>query len=256
MVRTGGAVIDDRIAERRREVRQERQRRRRRRTLILAAVLALVAVFVVIERGPLVALDEVRVTGHDRLSEEEIRAAAGLELGTSTLRLRLRQVAARVEGLPLVATAEATRVDPLTVAIRVEERRPVLGATGDDRQVLVDREGIVLVEEDLPGLPRIALTGPPPEPGRTVQDDPALANAFAVWRGLSGPLRAEVIRYEAASDRDLVLVLERGIDVRFGRAERVDEKVRALGRVLEDVGTEPIAAIDVRAPRAPVVIPD
>jgi hypothetical protein len=42
--------------------------------------------------------------------------------------------------------------------------------------------------------------------------------------------------------------------VRFGRAERVDEKVRALGAILGDVGDSPVTVIDVRAPSAPVVI--
>lgn len=247
-------MIDDRIAERRREVRQERQRRRRRRTLVVALCLVVVAGLVVIERSQLVALDEVLVTGTDRLTEDEVLDAAALDLGTSTLRLRLGAVEDRVTRLPLVAEAEARRVDPLTVEIEVEERVPALMAVGEGTAVLIDREGIVLIEESLDTVPEIALRGPPPEPGERVDEDAALANAFRVWRGLSGPLRAETTRYVADGATELTLELAQGIEVRFGRAERIDEKVRALGRILEDVGDTPIEAIDVRAPRAPVVI--
>ncbi len=248
-------MIDGRIAERRQAVRQERQRRRRRRTLTVVLVLVVLALLAVIERSPLVALDEVRIRGVERLTEDEVRDAAALELGTSTLRLGLRRVEQRVETLPLVGEVSASRLDPLTVEIAVEERQPVLAATGGGRSVLIDREGVVLIEEAGGDLPEIALAERPPSPGAQVTDQADLANAFAVWRGLSGPLRAEVTRYVARGSDDLTLELRRGIDVRFGRAERVDEKVRALGRVLEDVGTTPIEAVDVRAPRAPVVIP-
>ena len=248
-------MIDGRIAERRREVRQERQRRRRRRTLFALLVVATLAALVAIERSALVALDEVRVVGTERLTEDEVREAAGLELGTSTLRLRLPTAEAQVAELPLVASADAQRVDPLTVEIEVRERQPSLIAVGDATSVLIDREGIVLIEEELDGLPVIELSTSPPPPGSDVQEDEALANAHAVWQGLSGPLRAEVVRYVAPDVEGLVLMLDRGIEVRFGSAERIDEKVRALGAILEDVGETPIAAIDVRAPRAPVVVP-
>lgn len=248
-------MIDGRIAERRREVRQERQRRRRRRTLFAVLFLAILAALIVIERSPLVALEEVRVAGTERLTDAEVREAAGLELGTSTLRLRLSSAEEQVTDLPLVASADAQRVDPLTVQIEVQERRPSLVAVGDGTSMLVDREGVVLVEEQVDGLPVIELSTAPPEPGANVREDDALANAHAVWRGLSGPLRAEVVRYLAPDVEGLVLVLDQGIEVRFGSAERIDEKVRALGAILVDVGDTPIAAIDVRAPRAPVVVP-
>lgn len=248
-------MIDDRIAQRRREVRRAQQRRRRRRTLWVAGALLLIIGLVVIERSTLVALDEIKVVGVDRLDADTVREASGLQRGTSTLRLRLRDAEIAVEKMALVEDAQARRVDPLTVEIVVTERRPALVVEGEGQEVIVDREGIVLAEEQRDDLPRIVLAERPPSPGERTSALPALHNAFQVWRGLSGPLRADVVRYHAVDVDDLVLELDQGIDVRFGRAERVDEKVRALGVVLEDVGQVPIRAIDVRAPRAPVVQP-
>ena len=247
-------MIDDRIARRRASIREQERRRRLRRTITVVVVLVCLVGFVLVERSPLVAIEEVQVAGLQRLDADQIREAAGLELGTSTLRLDVGAASERVEQLALVRTASISRVDPLTVRIQVTEREPVLVVRGDGRSVLVDRDGVVLLEGQVPQLPVIHLESEPPEPGHEVGDDPALANAHATWRGLSGPLRAQVVEYEATGSHELVLHLASGVEVRFGRAERMDEKIRALGAVLADVGSTPIRVVDVRAPRAPTVV--
>jgi cell division protein FtsQ len=252
--------IDDRIAERRREVRRDRQLRRRRRTVRLLVAVVVVALLVIVERSPLVGLEDVQVAGTERLTATAVREAAALELGTSTLRLGLPTVEERVRALPLVGAVDAHRLDPLTVRIAVTEREPALVLRGDGEPVLADRTGVVIGPADgtlaaPDGLPVLALPGPPPAPGEGGPDGGPAAAAVTVWRGLSGPLRAEVERVRAASADDLTLDLGSGVEVRFGAAERIDEKVRALGAVLEDVRDTPVTAIDVRAPMRPVVVP-
>jgi cell division protein FtsQ len=254
---TGAAAgrIDDRIAERRRGVRRDRQRGRRRRTLTVLGVVALLVALVAIERSALVGLESVEVAGVDRLTEEEVLEAADLELGTSTLRLRLGRVEDRVEALPLTLAAEARRIDPLRVRITVTERVPVLVARADGEDALVDRSGQVIAVGAVDGLPTITVAGELPAPGERGPAGGPVDVAVTAWRGLSGPLRAEVIRYDPGSGEDLDLQLRSGVTVRFGRPERIDEKVRALGAVLEDVGETDVSAIDVSAPARPVVVP-
>lgn len=248
-------MIDQRIAERRRGIREGRRRARLRRTVLVGVLLVLVAAGVAVEQSALVGLEEVRVTGASRMGEDEIRAATGLELGTSTLRLRLGRVEQRVAGLPAVREASARRLDPLTVLIEVVEREPSLVVEADGERVLVDRDGVVLGAGGADDLPRVRLTGALPDPGETVAGEPALLNAFRAWRGLTGPLRTAVVGYDARGPNELELRLESGIRVRFGRADRVDEKVRALGVILDDVGDAQVSEIDVRPPSAPVVVP-
>jgi cell division protein FtsQ len=247
-------MIDERIAERRRQIRGERRRGRLRRTLLAVGIVALAIGLGLVERSALVGLEEVEVAGTERLEPGEVLEAADLALGTSTLRLRLGAVEERVEALPLVREATARRLDPLTVRIEVTERQPALNVRGADREVLVDREGVVLDDGGLDGLPEIRVEGDVPAVGQAVGADPALANAHEAWRSLSGPLRVEVVRYDAVGPDELELHLRSGVAVRFGRAERVDEKVRALGAVLDDVADADVAVIDVRAPGAPVVV--
>ena len=58
----------------------------------------------------------------------------------------------------------------------------------------------------------------------------------------------------AAPDEDgLELTLDDGIVVRFGRAELMEEKVRALGAVLDDVAGTEVTLVDVRVPGFPIV---
>lgn len=244
--------MDERIAERRREVREVQRRRRLRRTVFVVSAVVLLGVAALIERSSLVALDEVEVTGTVRLSPDTVRAAAALPLGTSTLRLDLGAAEERVTALPLVLTADARRVDPLTVLIEVEERQPAYVARDGGDAVIVDRDGVAIAagsEEPLP----VVEVGRLPEVGATVAAVPALANAHAAFIELSGPLRTDVVRYVATDRDDVDLILRNGTRVRFGRADRVDEKVRALGAVLEDIGDTAVSVIDVRAPLTPVV---
>ena len=248
-------MIDERIAQRRRQVRDQRRRHRLRRTVVIVVLLAIVAAFVVVERSDLVGLEEVRVVGTQRLTPEQVTEAADLPLGTSPLRLRLDAAEERVEALPLVFEARSRRVDPLTVEIVVVERVPAVNARHGDERVMIDRHGVVVAEGNLAGLPQIVLAADPPRPGERVDAAPALANAHRAWQQISGPVRAEVVRYDADGPDLLDLQLASGVTVRFGRAERVDEKVRALGAVLEDLHDTEVATIDVRAPSTPVVTP-
>lgn len=250
-------MVDDRIAARRAEVRDERRRRRLRRTVLVATLLGLAVVAVLVERSSLVALAEVRVAGTDRLDDATVREAADLRLGTSTLRLPLDEARERVEALPLVASADVRRLDPLTVLVEVTERQPVAVVRHDDQAVLVDAEGVVVAPGEEPGLPVIRLAeGRLPAPGASIDEAPAAANAHAALSQLPGPVRSLVEAYVAREADELDLRLASGTTVRFGRADQVAEKARALGAVIEDLGGRQVAAIDVRAPSRPVVIPE
>lgn len=249
-------MVDERIAARRAEVRGDRRRRRLRRTTLVAVLLVVAVLVVVVERSSLVALAEVRVEGTNRVDADDVRTAADLELGTSTLRLPLDRARARVESLPLVATAEVRRLDPLTVLIDVTEREPVAVVEGDGGAVLVDADGVVVAEGREEGLAVIRMgQGRVPDPGDAIGEAPAAANAHAALGALPGPVRSLVGTYVAQGPDELELQLLDGTRVRFGRAERVDEKARALGAVIEDLDGRAVEQIDVRAPERPVVVP-
>ncbi len=246
--------VDDRIAERRAEVRRENRARRLRRTVTAVILLALLVGVILVERSSLVALAEIQVDGTRRLEPAVVLDAAGLELGTSTVRLGLEDARQRVEALPLVARAEVTRVGPITVLIEIVERVPALVGELGGKMVLVDVDGVVVATGTDEALTVVALrSGRLPALGVQLDDTTALGAAHLVWQGLSGALRAEVDSIEARSAEDVDLLLASGTRVRMGRADLLAEKVRSLGALLEELAGEPVRVIDVRAPRNPVV---
>lgn len=247
--------MDGRIAARRRAVRGQRRRRRLRRTILGVLVIAALGVLIGLERSTLVALDVIEVEGLTRLAESDVLEALDLEAGTSTVRLRLGPARERVVALPLVRDADVSRTGPRSVRVTVEERAAVLVVRGGGSQRLVDREGVVIATGADPTLAEVRLGTAPPAVGGSAEERPLLAASLTLWRGLSGPIRADLLRIDALAEDDLTLVLIDGTRVRIGRPERLDEKIRALGAILEDLGEVPAAVVDVRSPTAPVILP-
>lgn len=246
-------MVDDRIAARRAEVRAERRRARLRRTLlVLIGVLAL-GFAVWFERSEYATVIGIEVQGNVRLDSGVVVDTSGVEFGASAIRVRPGRVAEQVESLTLVRSAEVTRQGLRRLLVVVVEREPVYTAVHLRDAVLVDRDGVVVDRGTDPRLPAIGLASAPPAPGAHVASHPALANAHRVWTGLSGPLRSRVLRMTAPDEDGLEIVLVDGLIVRFGRAEMLEEKVRAMGVVLDDVAGTEVSLIDVRVPSFPVV---
>ncbi len=126
--------------------RSTAQRLARRGTLV--AVLAGVAVCAVWggvhfgKRLPVFRVDQVEVEGTGYLTQDEVRAAAGVTGAVSVWEDRAR-MAARLEDHPLVESAGVERALPSTLVIRVEEAVPV-GLVASPVVVAVDRKGNVL----------------------------------------------------------------------------------------------------------------
>lgn len=246
-------MVDDRIAGRRAEVRAARRRARLRRTLLVLASAVLLGTAVWFEQSEHATVLGVRVEGDVRLDVEAVIAASEVSIGDSVARVRPRRVEARVEALTLVRSVDVSRRDLRHVVIRVVEREPVYSVVHRRSSVLVDREGVVIDEGSDPRLPTVRLSTAPPGPGGLVASHAALANAHRVWTGLSGPLRSRVIELRAPDEDGLEIVLDEGPVVRFGRAEMMEEKVRAMGAILDDVAGSEVTLIDVRVPGFPVI---
>ena len=73
---------------------------------------------------PYFAVQEVAVRHHGRLSASDIRAAAGVEPGTSIWDVRHVDVEARLERTPWVRSARVWRELPHRVVLQVREYRP------------------------------------------------------------------------------------------------------------------------------------
>lgn len=246
-------MVDERIAERRAEVRAARRRARLRRTLLGLVLIVLAGAAIWFEQSEHARVTAIDIEGLVRLDEETVLAASGISVGDRAARVRPSRVARSVEELTLSRSAAVTRRGLRTIVVEVREREPVYGVRYRAQAVLVDRDGVVIDRGSDARLPVVQLSGPPPEPGELVASQSALANAHRVWAGLSGPLRSRVVEFRAPDEDGLVLVLDSGLLVRFGRAEMLEEKIRAIGGLLDDIAGSAVTSIDVRVPSFPVV---
>lgn len=246
-------MVDERIAGRRAEVRAARRWVRLRRTIMGLVVLLAVSGAAWFERSEHATVVAIDVSGLERLDADAVIAASGVTVGDSAVRLRPRSIVRDVGALTLVRSVDVERDRFRRVVIVVEERAPVYVAVHRSMSVLVDRDGVVIDGGSDARLPVVRLRTSPPAPGGLVASHAALANAHRVWTGLSGPLRSRVVAMDAPDEDGLELVLLDAPVVRFGRAEMMEEKVRAMGAILDDVSGSEVILIDVRVPAFPVV---
>src|SRR4051812_20178292 len=118
----------DRLAAKAKAHRSARRRRLGRRAVLGLAVLAPLALMSwVLLASPLLAVRTVTVTGTDRLTPAQVRAAADVVRGTPLARVDAARIARRVEGLRQVSAVHVSRGWPSTLRLRVVERQPVAG---------------------------------------------------------------------------------------------------------------------------------
>jgi cell division protein FtsQ len=248
--------IDPRLRARRIDVARTEGRKRLRRVAILGGVLVVVLLVVGATRPPLLDVDRIDVRGVDGARAEAATSASGLALGDHLLWADLGAAAAGIEALPWVAEASVERDLPGTVVLQVEAREPVAIAGSGPAAVLVDADGRAIAGIDDPvlggtqvdDLPVLAV-GPAPLGERLGDDGRAMAKVVA---GLPVEL-AEQVDEVAPDGEAIVVVLDDGIEVRWGGPQQTSAKAAAALVILQEADRATIATIDVTVPRATTV---
>lgn len=128
------------------------RRRRRRGSLgpllrVLSVVLAAVAIVAALTL--FFKVDEVQVTGGGRYTEEEIRAAAGVERGDNLILLDKYRIAQRIyTALPYITEVRINRQLPDVLLVEVVETRAAAAVQGAGAWWLVSSTGKVLEAVD------------------------------------------------------------------------------------------------------------
>ena len=196
------------------------------------------------------------VSGNRVVGKDAILQAASIDLQMNAWLQNTNAMTHRVEAIPYVDKASVHRRLPSTFVIDVTERVPFARLVTTGETVIVDRDLRVLQESSewfnaLPALVTKNLATP--RPGVTLSqaqltalrdDEEALTNAH---------LAAALLEHDKYGD--LVVTLRNGIQVLFGDESDLAKKIPLVDPILVQVGREgrPIAAIDLRAPKTPVV---
>lgn len=256
--RTGGGrpPMDPRVRARRIAVARAEGRRRLHRLAVVVAALVLAVVAWGVVRSPVFAVHRVEVAGTERLTVDEVVTASGIERGERLWSLRPTDAALGVAGLPPVAAVEVEKRWPRTVRITVVERLPLVSAVLDDGSTaLIDATGrtIATVGTAPPGLLRLEGPGPVPAPGGDLPVSARLAVAAAASLPPSLASEVQSVRWTDTGEAELGLLADR--TARLGGAAALSEQFVALATVLAGGDVPEGAVIDVRVPRAPVVVP-
>lgn len=226
-----------------------RSRRRRsvltvvlRVTIVVVVLAAVGAATWVVGFSSVLAAREVRVSGADVVSAEDVREAAAVPLGTPLVRLDLDAIHDRVAALAPVAEVRVERAWPDAVTVTVTERAPLFAVRQDDgdRLVLVDAGGTAYLEvAEAPAGMIVAEV-----PDRAVL--PEVASALAQ---MPTALLDQVDTVSARTVDSIELSLDGGRTLVWGNAELSAQKAAVATVLLEQPGKR----YDVSAPDRPAV---
>lgn len=199
---------------------------------------------------------KISVSGNHRVTRDEILTRARIAPHLSIWLQNTRAIATRIEAIPYVATAGVHRVPPSSLRIVVVERVPFAVLLSESDGAIVDRNLRVLepASENLT-LPVLSMESEMQfTPGEYVRTREAtdLRDAYqaTVARGMDPS--------ELAFDRfgGLVVTMRDGLRLLLGTENDLGKKLTLVDAILAQVvrGQRRVAAIDVRAPGAPVLV--
>lgn len=248
-------ATDPRISRRRSTIARSK---RRKLATGMITVVGLGAIAWAALASPLLAIDDVRVTGAKHTTADQIAQAAGLGPEDNLLLISTDAIARAAETLPWVRRAEVDRILPGIVRVRVTERVPALLLSIGAARWTLDARGNVLASGTVTkGLPTIAgVETVDVEVGQRVAS-PELIAALKAFRALTKQVRSRVAAVVAPSLERISFSLASGTLIRFGAAESLAAKREVISALLADLTREhrSVAYIDVRVPASPAIGP-
>ncbi|GAA1388192.1 cell division protein FtsQ/DivIB [Luteococcus peritonei] len=226
-------------------IAERRRRERRRRRLLVGAVAGLLALSLLlvwlVRFSSVLAVRTVEVTGTRLVDAKQVEQAAEVPLGTPIARLETGPVAQRVVDrlTPVGSVRVRTRL-PGTVVLEVSERTPVYERRTATGYQWVDAAGVIFHTEAKHAKGRTIVTTPGVQ-NRT------LADIATVVAALPPALAQRVDHVTAASGDDIVLVLDKGQQVRWGSAAASADKAKVAMVLLGQKAT----VFDVSSPGSP-----
>jgi cell division protein FtsQ len=220
---------------------------RRRVFVVLAACLVLAAGFQFwLRDSPLVAVEDVKVTGLTTKDAPRVRAAlTSAAHSMTTLHVDQAGLEDAIAAYPVVRTLEVQADFPHGLEIHVVEHRPA-ALVGD---LPVAGDGTILRGLPVEGrLPELDARGKLDGDRLT---DPAALHAAHVAGGAPAPLRGRLERIDARAEEGIVVELRDGPELIFGDARHTRAKWTAAVRILADPKAAGASYIDVRLPGRP-----
>ena len=203
--------------------------------------------------GPFWRIRDVAIEGAHHVTVDTVVTTTGL-LEAQSFTASAARARERLLKLPAVRDARVDIRIPDRARVVLTERIAVARWVSGTSEWYVDAEGVLFSSLDPRGAPEVRVTDEqrPRQAGDRL--DPALVDAATKLARL-GPqeLRADAVSPRvvlAAGATGLVLRVgvEAGWEIRFGGAERIDDKIALVRRFLRDNQQRKLDYVDVRSP--------
>jgi cell division protein FtsQ len=243
--------MDPRIRDRRIEVQREAGRKRLRLLLLAMGTFVALGVAYLIVQSPILDVDHVRITGTRNVTPDDVRSAAGVELGEPLLRVDTGQVARRIEALAWVQNARVERDLPGSLRVTITEHRPAAFVKNPSGGVsLIAPDGRVIARADAAPAGAVELLGVRRVPAVGALVSPP--GAAALTRDMPAELAQHVVAVDVGGN-GITLRLARGGEVRLGSLDDLRAKAASALAVLAHRGDGTFSYLDVSTPESPVV---
>jgi len=223
--------------------------------------IACAAALLLVAFADLARVEEVVVVGARHVSRDAARSQSGLD-DVPTFLASAADARAQLRTLPAVRDARVEILLPSTARITLVEREAVgRWVASDNVEWFIDAGGVLFPSIDRGGAPELRVFDERARrsAGERI-DPPALVDAALRLAALApGELRADATGLRVvmtAGANGLVLRTGASWEIRFGTADRFDEKLSLAKRFLRDNPTRRLDYVDVRSPDRIVFSPN
>ncbi len=244
---TSATRIEPRLRERRIAVRRAEGRKRLRWVFVAVIIVVLVVAVLAVLGSSLFTIEDVEVEGAVYTDRVTLDAVVEELRGTPVLRADTDGAEETLESVPWVEAARVTTDFPHGAKIEIRERTPVASYAGPDGAFrVIDSHGRVLDVLDAQPIEYLPITSPDPPELTAGQFAPqGFSAAASLLQALTPELRARAESVAVAADgTDLRLLLNDGIEARFGAARDLVVKLVRLQTSLDDLAAG-VSYIDV-----------
>jgi cell division septal protein FtsQ len=201
--------------------------------------------------GPFWRIRDVAIEGAHHVTVDAVVTASEL-LGAQSFTASTARARDRIVKLPAVRDARIEIRIPDQARVILSERVAVARWISGGSEWFVDAEGVLFSSLDPRGAPEVRVTDEQKTRQAGDRLDPALVDAATKLARL-GPadLRPDATSPRvvlAAGATGLVLRVAAGWEIRFGGAERIDDKIALARRFLRDNQQRKLDYVDVRSP--------
>ena len=216
---------------------------------LLASLLALVLLVLATVFTPLLAVENIRVTGVSKVSKKAVEKAVKSQLGVPLPLVSSQAVAESLSKFSMIESFSLVSELPNTLHVAISERQPIAIVDIKGVSYLYDPAGVRVGEASFRDeFPRVASTGEP-------KDSKSFALAIDVLLALPASLLPRVSQIDAKSKDDVTMQLRgnSGQRIIWGDASQSTLKSKVLAALVANQKVTDRVTFDVSSPTAPVV---